>query len=452
MILVGINNVLLERERQGDPIAMALIGTGEMGTDILAQTLLMNGMKILVAADKTSERAAQAGYIAGYKQRDIRVVKTAEEIEWWTSTKKNRLAVTDDIELCCASPSVDVIIEATGQPEVSVKAALLAVRYRKHFLTLSVECDVTVGYILYHYARRHGLVYSIAAGDEPPAIFELYDFAKALGFEIVVAGKGKNNPLDRWATPASVEDEANRRGVHPYRLTEFVDGTKTMVEMASVANATGLLPDVRGMHGPHANLKDLLKVFTLKNESGGVLNTIGVVDYAIGDVAPAVFLIFRVQHPRLIRALELRTMGKGPNYLLIRPFHLCSIEVPLSAAFVVVEQKPVMAPYAGPQADVLAVAKTDLVPGTILDRIGGFHYFGLIEKRAAMQTESLLPIGLAEGASLTRFVKRGQPIGINDIEPPQHSLLWKVWRIQELWLQGYIDSDEAFSRLDELII
>ncbi|MEM1672732.1 MAG: NAD(P)-binding domain-containing protein [Archaeoglobaceae archaeon] len=446
MILVGINHIL--SERQHNPIKLAVIGTGEMGTDILAQTRQMQGVKVLIAADRTPERAAEAAYIAGYKPQQVYI---ATEIEDVSNVQGDSLAVTNVIELCCELPDVDVVIEATGRPEVTVKAALLAMRNRKHFLTLSVECDITVGHILYKYARRKGLVYSIAAGDEPPAVFELYDFAKALGFEVIAVGKGKNNPLDRWATPQSVAEEARRRGVHPYRLTEFVDGTKTMVEMASVSNATGLLPDVRGMHGPHADLKDLLRVFAPKEE-GGILNSKGVVDYAIGDVAPAVFLIFTTKHPRLIRALELRTMGKGPNYLLIRPFHLCSIEVPLSAVFVAIQQRPVMAPYAGPFADVLTVAKTDLAAGTTLDTIGGPHYFGLIEKKSVLQNEKFLPIGLAEGAILAKNVKQGEIISLNDVEPLQHSLLWEVWRIQELWLQGQISEEEAVTLIDRLLI
>jgi len=449
MLLAGLNQVLSAKERETRPVKLALVGVGEMGIDILAQVSLMRGIKVLAAADVTPTRAAEGAYAAGYKSEAVRTVENVEEAEKLVKAKPEVLLVTANIQICTELSDVDVVVEATGRPEVTVTTALLAIRNRKHFVTMSVECDITVGHILYWYAKKKGVVYTLGAGDEPSAIQELYEFADSLGLEVIAAGKGKNNPLDRWATPAALKKEAERRGVNPYRLTEFVDGTKTMVEMAAVANSTGLVPDVRGMHGPKADLKDLLKVFTLRGE-GGILNRRGVVDYAIGDVAPAVFLVFTTKHPRLIRALELRTMGKGPNYLLVRPYHLCSMEVPLSAALAALEQRPTMAPYRGRVADVMTVAKMDLSPGTVLDKIGGSHYFGLIERSQLMREEGALPIGLAEGAILTRYLERGAPITFADVEAPEESVLWKVWRIQNRWLKGDLSDPQAFEALEAI--
>lgn len=448
MLIAGMNNTLRELEEQRKPVKVSLIGLGEMGTDILAQISLMQGIRVLIGVDVTAEKAEQAARSVGYLP--IHVGDHApDEVASKVITHRSMLLIAEDWRVCTECEEVDVVVEATGRPEVTVRAAVSAINHGKHFVTLSVESDITVGHILYWLARQKGVVYTLGAGDEPPAIQELYEFANALGLEIVAAGKGKNNPLNRWATPADLLEEAQRRGVNPYRLTEFVDGTKTMVEMACVSNATGLVPDVRGMHGPKADLKDLLRVFALR-EQGGILTRNGVVEYAIGDVAPAVFLIFTTSNKRLIRALNLRTMGTGPNYLLVRPFHLCSMEVPLSAVAAAVFRRPTMCPYKGPIADVMTVAKTDLPPGTVLDQIGGPHYFGLIERAEIVRREGFLPIGLAEGCTVIRQVKKGEPITLADVEPPETSVLWKVWKLQQDWLSGEVSAEEVLRTLETL--
>ncbi len=140
-------------------------------------------------------------------------------------------------------------------------------------------------------ADRLGVIYSVGAGDEPSSCMELIEFASALGYTIVSAGKGKNNPLNHDAVPDDYREEATRRNMNPRMLVEFVDGSKTMVEMCAIANATGLVPDVPGMHGPKADRDEMVKVL-IPREDGGILHKKGVVDYTIGKgVAPGVFVI-----------------------------------------------------------------------------------------------------------------------------------------------------------------
>ena len=174
------------------------------------------------------------------------------------------------------------------------------------------------------------MIYTLAAGDEPAAILELYRFATALGFEVVAAGKGKNNPLDITATPDALAAKAKARDMSARMLCEFVDGSKTAVEMCSVANATGLVPDVRGMHGAKATRDTLHQVFCPKSQ-GGVLDRRRAWWTSPSACIPGVFVVFTTDQPRLKHGLIQRDMGHGPNYLLFRPYHLCSIEVPLTA-------------------------------------------------------------------------------------------------------------------------
>jgi predicted homoserine dehydrogenase-like protein len=315
---------------------------------------------------------------------------------------------------------------------------------------MNVETDITVGPILHWYARQKGVLYALAAGDEPAACKELYDLAVSMGFTVVAAGKGKNNPLDRHATPAdpNVQREAARRGLSPNMLIEFIDGSKTMIEMAAVSNATGLVPDVRGMHGPITDRDHLNQTFALK-EDGGVLNKIGVVDYGIGRVAPGVFLIVRTDHPRLREAMILRDMGDGPYYTLFRPFHLCSIEVPLTCAMLAIRKKSNMAPFDRLVSEVFAVAKRDLNPGDTLDAIGGTSYYSLIDTYENAKAESLLPIGLAKGAKVIRPVRMDTPITFADVEI-MPSTVYSLRQLQEQWFEGKLNETELLKAVDSL--
>jgi predicted homoserine dehydrogenase-like protein len=232
-------------------------------------------------------------------------------------------------------------------------------------------------------------------------------------------------------------------------LIEFVDGSKTMIEMAAVSNATGLVPDVRGMHGPMTHREILERVFRLE-EDGGLLHRVGVVDYGVGKVAPGVFLIVRTDHPRLREAMVLRDMGSGPYYTLFRPYHLCSIEVPLTCALLVIEGRSNMAPLDHLTSEVFAVAKQHLTPGDTLEGIGGSSFYGLIDRYEVARAERLLPIGLANGAKVIRPVKLDQPLTLDDVLLSEPSVLLSLRRLQDRWFSGEIESDALLKTLDGL--
>jgi len=272
---------------------------------------------------------------------------------------------------------------------------------------MNVEADVTIGAFLKKEADRLGVVYSVGAGDEPSSCMELIEFASALGYTIVSAGKGKNNPLNIDATPPDYEEEAKRRHMNVRMLVEFVDGSKTMVEMAAIANATGLVPDKPGMHGPAATLGELSKVL-VPQKDGGVLSKVGVVDYSIGKgVAPGVFVVAELAHPRLRERMEDLKLGKGPYYTFYRPYHLTSLEVPLSCARAVLYKTADMQPLDRPSAEVCAVAKKDLQPGERLDAIGETTYRAWIMTYEDAAAAHAVPCGLLEGGKTTKPVRKG---------------------------------------------
>lgn len=444
--MIGLNHDLRRLEAEGRPIGVGLIGAGQMGTDIVSQVSRMAGLRVVAIADIVAERATTAYRLAGYDDVDIALVAPDEAA---AACASGRLVATTEYRVLPDLPAVQVVIEATGSPEIGARAAIRTLERGRHLVMMNVEADITVGPLLKWYADRRGVVYTLGAGDEPVALMELFDFADALGLEVVAAGKGKNNPLDRHALPDDLAPEAARRGLTPEMLVEFVDGSKTMIEMAAVANATGLVPDVRGMHGPNTSIPHLLETFA-RADRGGVLSRNGVVDYAVGQVAPGVFLIFTTDQERLRECLVLRDMGNGPTYLLFRPYHLCSMEVPLSAAIATIHGRSTMAPGPRLVAEVFAVAKQDLTPGTVLDRIGGRHFYSLIDKAEIVAAERLLPVGLAKGARVSRPVERDRPLTFDDVELPEGSMVLTLRRLQDAWGAGTIAEDKLGDEIDRL--
>lgn len=446
--MIGLNEELKQREIAGIPVRIGLVGAGQMGTDVVAETKAMKGIRVAVTADIDLDRAIAAYKIGGFKG-EVVVAETAREADEWVAA--GRMVAVRDYRLVTDMKNIDVLLEATGVPEVGARAALRAAAHGHDLAMMNVETDITAGPILRWYAEQKGVLYALAAGDEPAACKELFDFADALGFTIVAAGKGKNNPLDRHSTPTdpAVIKEAARRGLNPHMLIEFVDGSKTMIEMAAVSNATGLAPDLRGMHGPSTDRDHLHEVFRLK-EDGGILGKMGVVDYGIGNVAPGVFLIVRTDHTRLREAMVLRDMGNGPYYTLFRPYHLCSIEVPLTCAMLTIRRKSNMVPLNRLVSEVFAVAKRDLHPGAILDGIGGTCFYSLIDTYEIAKAQSLLPIGLAKGAMVIRPVQRDMPITCMDVEIKPSTLL-ALRQLQEAWFTGSLVGEELVRKIDTLI-
>ena len=405
----------------------ALIGAGQMGQEITAQVGEMVGMEISIVTDLTLDRACK-GYSFSRKKKDIVEAKTAVEAD--KAVRAGKWVVSTDAQVACAVPSVEAVIDATGSPEMGATISLASINNKKHIVMMNVECDITIGPILHQLASNAGVVYTLASGDEPAAIMELYRFARAMGFTVVAAGKGKNNPLDIYATPESLAEKARARDMSARMLCEFVDGSKTMVEMASVSNATGLVPDKRGMHGPRCNRDELVKTF-VPVKDGGILSRAAVVDYAIGDVNPSVFLVFTTDNKRLRDGLVQRDMGPGPYYLLLRPYHLCSCEVPLTVARAVFYGESSGHPRRTPTAECFALAKRDLKSGQALDGIGENCYRGGVDLAVTARQEKLAPLGLVKGLVLKRDAPRDTAITWEMVDIRNESVLLQLRRIQD---------------------
>lgn len=418
---------LRQVQAEGGEIVVGLVGAGKMGTLIATQTALMGGVRTAVIADTVLERAVDAHRTAGVPAEKMVVVSNAEAAD--AAVSEGRFVATQDPAVATAVPSVQVVIDATGVPNAGAEISSSAIGNKKHIVMVNAEADATIGPILKRMADERGVVYTGTAGDEPGAIMELYAFADALGMRIVVAGKGKNNPLVRNATPSSCASDARRKGLNPRMLCSFLDGTKTMMEMTQVANATGLVPDIRGMHGPSATLSQLANVFRLSKD-GGVLHRTGAVDFAIG-VAPGVFVVALTDSSEIRSSLEYLGLGPGPNYTFYRPFHLPGIETPFSAAYAALFGEATICPRGKQEADVLAVAKKDLEPGQVIDGVGGYTVYGLIEQAERAGEEDAPPLGILEGARVVRTIRRGSTVTYDRVELEEDSSIVRLRRSQD---------------------
>src|SRR5919112_210095 len=413
---MGLREKLEALDREDTPIRIGIVGAGQMGRGFIAQVGEIPGMGVVAGADLDLKRTLEVFRSVGQ-----------DPVEG-TNGRTGRPTVTDDALEVTRSESVDVVVEATGIPEVGSRVAFEAIENGKHVVMLNVEADVTVGPILGRMAKSAGVVYTGSAGDEPGAIMELYDFARSLGFDVIVAGKGKNNPLDVSATPESLAEEAEQKRMNPKMLASFVDGTKTMVEMAAVANATGFSPDTPGMHGPEETVPSRLgEVFGLREE-GGLLSGYRAVDYVRG-VAPGVFVVVRSGEGAVRETLRYLGQGQGPNHVFYRPYHLTSLETPISVARAAVYGEPTIVSLPTSTAEVVAVAKRDLGAGEKLGSIGSADYYGRVYR--VSDAAGMLPLGLASGARTTRPVARGEVISRAGVELAKGSLVVALRRLQD---------------------
>ena len=427
--MLNLNTKLKELDEQGKKIRAGIVGAGQMGRGMVSQMFCMKGILPAIISDIDIERAKNAYLLAGISSDDIAVANKAVEAE--TAIQKGKYVITEDFNVITSTLPIDVVLDLTGVPDVGARIAFDSIYNGKNIVMLNVETDVTVGPLLKKMADSAGVVYTVSAGDEPGAVKELYDFADAMGFKILVAGKGKNNPLDIEANPDTVREKAQASNMNPKMLASFVDGTKTMVEMTCVSNATGFVPTKRGMIGPESTVKELPKLLSLK-EQGGILDRYKVVEFVKG-IAPGVFVIITTDLPAVKEEMAYLSMGEGPNYILYRPYHLTSIETPLSAARACIYHEPTIVPKGAPVSETVAVAKKDLKAGEYLDGIGGYTVYGVIDTFENAKKDNALPIGLVSPkVKVKTDIKKGETLTYDAVELDENSFILQLRKLQDM--------------------
>jgi len=427
---------LLTRQADNQPVRVGLIGAGKFGSMFLSQAPTTPALQVSIIADLDPGRAMQQCRAVG-----------------WSDEQVDATAFVDDAEKLIASDQVDVVVEATGHPAAGIKHALLCGQHGKHVVMVNVEADVLAGPYLAQQARAAGVVYSMAYGDQPALTMEMVDWARACGFKVIAAGKGtKYLPMYHSSTPDTVwsyygltAEQAAAAGMRSQMFNSFLDGTKSSIEMAAIANAADLQAPKNGLAFPPCGAEDLAHILRPKSV-GGLLDQAGMVEVVSSlerdarpvprDLRWGVYCVFEAPNDYSAECFSqygMNTDASGRYSAMFKPFHLIGLELNISIFSAALGGKATGAPVVF-NADVAAVAKRDLAAGETLDGEGGFTVWGRLMPAADSLAVNALPIGLASDVVLTRAVSQGQVVCIGDVKADQSS---QAWQIRQAMEQGF---------------
>ncbi len=425
---MNLHRLLREREAGGKPLRVGLIGAGKFGTMFLAQAHRTPGLHLMGIADLAPERARDNLRRVGWPAERIGGASLGDAVDRGTTW------IGDDAHALIAHPALDVVIDATGHPPSGIAHALAAIANGKHIVMVNVEADVLAGPLLAQKARAAGVVYSLAYGDQPALIAEQVDWARACGFDVVAAGKGtKYLPAYHQSTPETVwphygltPEQARLGGMNAQMFNSFLDGTKSAIEMAAVANATGLTPAPDGLRFPPCGVDDLPRVLRPEVD-GGELHHKGQVEVVSSlardggpvfrDLRWGVYVVFEAPSDYVQRCFAeygLVTDPSGRYAALYKPYHLIGLELGISVASAGLRGEPTGSPT-GFRGDAVATAKRDLAAGETLDGEGGFTVWGRLMPAADSLRLGGLPIGLAHNVRLRSPIKAGSPVRWADV-------------------------------------
>src|SRR5437868_1286296 len=411
-------HMLQQRAEAGRPVRVGLIGAGKFGSMFLTQVPTTPGLEVAVIADLDPERARAA----------------CRKVGWDAAHIARTRFVSSGAELC-ADAAIEVVVEATGIPAAGIAHARAAIAAGKHIVMVNVEADVLAGPLLAEEARTKAVVYSMAYGDQPALTCELVDWARACGFEVVAAGKGTKylpayhavTPDDVWPHYGLTPAEAEKAGMNPQMFNSFLDGTKSAIEMAAIANATGLDVPADGLAFPPCGVDDLPYVLR-PGADGGVLERAGMVEVVSSlerdgrpvfrDLRWGVYVVIAAPNDyaaACFRQYGLRTDPSGRYAAMYKPYHLIGLELNISVLAAALRNEPTGQPR-GFRGDVAAVAKRNLRAGEMLDGEGGYTVWGKLMPAADSLKAGALPIGLAHKLKLKNDFAHGAVVRWSDVE------------------------------------
>ncbi|SDV46880.1 NAD(P)H-dependent oxidoreductase [Chitinasiproducens palmae] len=419
---------LKARAEAGAPVKVGLIGAGKFGSMYLSQAPRTPGIHLTAVADLSPERARAALARVGWPAERFAARSFDDAL------RSGGTYVTDDADAMIASDYVDIVIDATGSPAAGIHHALLCCKHRKHIVMVNVEADVLAGPLLARRAEEAGIIYSMASGDQPALIAELVDWARTTGFEVICAGKGtKYLPAYHQSTPDTVwghygfsAEQVGSGDFNAQMFNSFLDGTKSALEMAAVANACDLRPPRDGLAFPACGVDDLPNLLRPVGD-GGILADRGTVEVVSSlerdgrpvfrDLRWGVYAVFEAPSDYVrdcFAQYGLKTDDSGRFAAMYKPYHLIGLELGVSIASIAVRGEATGA-TGGFHGDVAATAKRDLRAGERLDGEGGFTVYGKLMPAADSLALGALPIGLAHNMVLQRPVRAGEPVRWSDV-------------------------------------
>ena len=415
---MNLHSLLQERAGDGRPVRVGLIGAGKFGSMFLSQVPSTRGLEVTTIADLSPDRARTACRAVG-----------------WDEDRIGGTHFIEDGGDLCRADAVDVVIDATGSPSAGVVHALAAIENGKHIVMVNVEADVLAGPALAARARKAGVVYSMAYGDQPALVSELVDWARAAGFSVQAAGKGtkylpayhKVTPDGVWGHYGLTPDQAKAAGMNSQMFNSFLDGTKSAIEMAAIANGCDLgVPD-RGLLFPPCGVDDLAHVLRPR-DAGGILAGKGMVEVVSSlerdgrpvfrDLRWGVYVVIEAPNDYAAACFAqygLKTDASGRFAAMYKPFHLIGLELGISVLSAALRGEPTGHSRSF-RGDAVAVAKRVLKAGETLDGEGGYTVWGRLMPAAESVANKALPIGLAHGIRLKRDVAEDGLVTFDDVD------------------------------------
>ncbi len=422
--MIILDTALEERERAGQPLRVALVGAGHVARGIMPHILEgPPGIRLSVVSSRRPDAAAALLHALDVDTVDVQSVSDIER-----AIAAGTTAVTANAQAVCESPSIDVVIEATGEVEHGAQVCLDAIASRKHVVLVNAELDSTLGPILASRAREAGTVLTNTDGDEPGVILNLVRYVRSIGLRPLLVGNLKGL-LDHSRTPETQRTFAEATGQRPHMVTSYADGTKLAMEATLVANATGFTILQRGMTGFRVgHVRDVLEHV----DAESLLAAGGVVDFVLGaEPGTGAFVVAHTDHPLKQEYLRSFKMGDGPLYVFYQPWHLPQADVALTVGRAALFHDAAVTPLGGPVCEVISIAKRDLEAGDELDGIGGFTAYGVIERSDTALNDGLLPIGVASGCVVKRDVPAGTAISYGDVDVPPGRLVDRLREEQQ---------------------
>jgi len=418
--------------------SIAIVGAGYVAGGVLHTLLQTPAMAPTVVVARSADKALAVVEKLGINRADILV--SSDPVAISAAIKAGQFVITDDHQVLASIP-VDIVIEATGALEYGTRVILAALRAGKHVVSYNAEVDSLLAFRFHREADEHKVIYTIADGDQPGALLRLSEQVEAMGFDITALINCKRH-LNLHQNPSSGADYSARDATSNRMTTSFGDGTKMQIEQAVVANATGMAPSIRGMEGIKTTLETITEdVKGLWPEESDVQRHIpasehvnGVVDYTLGgDFGAGVGVVARHPHAQHhCKALSLYKMGEGPDYFFFRPYHLVHLELPLTIADLLLHGEALARVDTPHVANVVAMAKKDLGAGEVLDGIGGYCAYGLIE--SLDKAADLLPIALSGYATTIGAVAQDQPIRLDAVTLDESKVVVQEWlALMKLW-------------------
>lgn len=409
--MIIVDTALARRADAGNPVRVAMVGAGYMARCIALQIVAATtGMELVAISNRTVSKAVDC--YAGAGVTDVTHASTQAAFD--QAVAAGRPAVTDDPSLLWTNPQIEAVIEVTGDPEFGTNVSYHSLVNGKHVVLLNAEVDASVGPILRTYADSSDVVITYTDGDEPGVAMNLFRFVQSMGCEPVLVGQLKGF-LNRYRNPETQAEFAAKYDVNAAIVASFADGSKLNLEAAIMGNATGFVPQVRGMHG-HAvpDVKDLIGKFSLEDFASE-----GLVEYALG-AAPhtGAFVMCRSDAPLRTQLMSYLKMGEGPLHMFVTPYHLPPMQLPHSVARAVLFNDATITAKGAPVCDTVAYAKTDLKAGQRLDGMGGFTCYGLVDRYETCRSADYLPMAVSLDCTLVRDIPIDTPITYADVTLP----------------------------------